>query len=260
MTKFVTVITLLIGLNAQAHPVISASDSLYCKMNGDARFPPLQGDQLTVTENGQRQEFSRLRTETFLFDLLIKWVDQLTTSSDPLFLKNVKPLCVGLYDDSKGANAVAIGDGQISFGAVLVARTLRTHGESAGQALTYVNAHEFSHILQARLGLRFDYGLPGQRLELLSTKVKELHADCMAGYFLETHRHIRFDQQEKLESFVATLGDAHAVGDHGLPADRTQALREGARLAHLDRVIGITQVTATSIASKCGLKYRPQSF
>lgn len=260
MKTWVATALLLFASAAFAHPVISDSTSLYCQLNTDSRFPPLKMDELSVTENGARQDFSRVKTEKFLFDLLTRWVDTLIASNDPLFVNRPKPLCVGLYDDSKGANAVAIGDFQIAFGAVLVGRTLRTFLDSADHALTYVNAHEFAHILQARLGLRFDYGAPGSRLTLLSTKIKELHADCVAGYLLEAHRQIPFTHQARLESFVRTLGDSHAVGDHGMPADRTAALQEGARLANLDRVVGMTEIHASSIASKCGLKYRPQSF
>lgn len=251
---------LLGALGASAHPVVSDSESLYCKLTGDKRFPFLTGDRLHVTESGRVTEISRVSTEKFLFDRLVGWVDGLIGANDPLFAGETRPLCVGLYDDARGANAVAIGDGQIAFGAVLTARILNQFGESAPAAITYVTAHELAHILQQRLGLRFDYGLPGRRLELLSSKVKELHADCLAGYLLETHRQIPFTQQSQLEAFVRTLGDAHAIGDHGLPADRTAALREGARLAHLDRLVGMSAVTAASAAAKCGLKYRPQSF
>ncbi|MBX3019749.1 MAG: hypothetical protein KF767_17820 [Bdellovibrionaceae bacterium] len=260
MRTLIASLLFMLSAVASAHPVVNDSGSLYCQLNSDSRFPPLKIDELAVTENGTRQEFSRVKTEKFLFDLLAGWVDTLISSKDPLFVNRPKPLCVGLYDDSTGANAVAIGDGQIAFGAVLVGRTLRTFMDSADYALTYVNAHEFAHILQARLGLRFDYGAPGMRLDLLSTKIKELHADCMAGYLLEVHRQIPFTHQARLESFVRTLGDSHAVGDHGMPADRTAALQEGARLANLDRVVGLTQIHAASAASKCGLKYRPQSF
>lgn len=254
------IFSLMVGVSAFAHPVVSTSASLYCRLTADSRYPLLAGESLGIRIAGQEFSLSRTRTEEFLFSRLTGWVDTLRINGDPVFAETRKPLCVGMYDDSRGANAVAIGEGQIAYGAVLAAQAQRDFGAEADYAVTYIAAHEFAHILQHRLGLRFDYGTPGARLDLLSSKVKELHADCMAGYLLEMHHQVPFDRQDLVDRYVRALGDAHAVGDHGLPADRVAATKEGARMAHLDRVVGIRDLQAVGLSARCGLKYRPQSF
>ncbi len=248
---------------SSAHPVVSSSDSLLCRLGQYPEFPLLTETEIVIAHEGRITQYSRLDVESFLFEKAASWVNTFIASNDFLFAPAAgaatTTLCLGMFDDVQGANALAIGDSQILFGRRLTAQII-SGSDIAGLSLTYILAHELAHILQVRHNLPFEYGGAGIILPMLSTKIKELHADCVAGYILEAHREIPEAYSSAIEDFVKTLGDSHAVGDHGLPHDRSEALREGIRIAQIDRDFGVTlnQITSSRAIGACTLKYSPR--
>ena len=88
-----------------------------------------------------------------------------------------------IYDDHGKPNAAATlrkvrrnSDGTVVFGRTLLVRELY-RGPYAAIAVAGIMAHEYAHILQLRSGAG------NVRVVLL-----ELHADCMAGWYLRRSR------------------------------------------------------------------------
>ena len=135
---------------------------------------------------------------------------------------NDRTICIGLFDDNKGANALAYGSDYILFGARLLqqmAGQLANHYHDAFYPILY---HEFAHILQNMRGETYNYILP-----FLNIKNKELQADCIAGALLQRKGKMNFNQYLSAQKLISHLSDEHIVGDHGVEAQRKAALAIG---------------------------------
>lgn len=183
---------------------------------------------------------------------LEKWMIEFDIAKDPVISTDQKPLCFGFYNDVKGANALAYKDEAIVFGARLLEELPTMSRADYNDAAKFILAHEFAHNLQFRHGLKFDYVLP-----MLSTKIKELQADCIAGYMLRAHNEVVFDTQVKLKTLIAAIGDPHSVGDHGMAGDRELAFQRGMSFAAHDMLLGkkVFQVKSADIINHCNAFY-----
>lgn len=183
---------------------------------------------------------------------LEKWMIELDIARDPVISTNKKPLCFGFYDDIKGANAIAYKDEAVVFGKRLLNQLPAMSLADYSDAVKFILAHEFAHNLQYRHNLKFNYILP-----MLSVKIKELQADCIAGYMLRAHNEVIFDTQVKLKTLIAAIGDPHAVGDHGMAADRELAFQRGISAASHDMLLGkkVFQVKSLDIINHCNAFY-----
>jgi predicted metalloprotease len=93
-------------------------------------------------------------------------------------------------------------------------------------AMTFVLAHEWGHLVQARLGLLYEYPI---------TVEKELAADCLAGDFfgaLEEQVGMTDEEFNSVVSGLETFGDQEGVpwtdaSAHGTPVERAEALDVG---------------------------------
>jgi hypothetical protein len=139
---------------------------------------------------------------------------------------------VYIYDDHGRPNALASSrssrygrTGTIYFGRTLMVRELY-QGPYRVTAVVGIMAHEYSHILQMIRG-----DARGNRIVLL-----ELHADCMAGWYLRRTRGANLD----IQPFARSLFDK---GDyaywnrnhHGTPRQRMFAMAAGANAWELVR-------------------------
>lgn len=203
----------------------------------------------------QRPNNAYLENEyEFLLGKLNKWLVELDIAADPIVRNSDAPLCFGYYQEPHGPNAIAVGNIGILFGLNLMSEIHQMAGAKYRDSLVFVLAHEFAHYVQNRHRLRFNYKLP-----MYATKQKELHADCMAGYLVRAHQEVLFHSQDDLKKFVASLGDAHAVGDHGLAEERVQALKLGISSASKDILSGkkVFQVRTADIIQHCSRQYIP---
>ncbi len=116
---------------------------------------------------------------------------------------------------------------------------------------------EYAHFLQNLYELRFDY-----ILQMLSTKMKEQHADCIAAYSLRSHQEMEDSFSRELEGFIVSLADSHAVGDHGTGVERIAAYKSVSALARLNQAIfgkeGVP--TAAEMIQQCGYYDSPNSL
>jgi hypothetical protein len=193
--------------------------------------------------------------QTILTNALDKWLIEFDIGNDPVVGDATQSLCLGFYNEESGPNAIAYGQTGILFGTALLAHLSETNSpENYWNNLKYILAHEFAHYLQNRFQLKFNYTLP-----MLSVKVKELHADCIAGYLVRMHKEALGDSQVAMAGFVASLGDSHAVGDHGLADDRMKAFDGGLRSSARDIILGKKphQVSTSDIISHCSQFYAP---
>jgi hypothetical protein len=129
--------------------------------------------------------------------------------------------------DGDQPNAYATSDtvvegtqGTIFFGLTLLENELQT--EYGGAAIAGIAAHEGAHIVQ--------FGSPdlAKRLASSTSKLRELHADFLAGYY--------FSRTGRTERSLITFGESlFAKGDykyndrlhHGTPQQRVAAMRAG---------------------------------
>lgn len=139
------------------------------------------------------------------------------------------PVCVGLYDDvdaqgQPAMNAMATSERNILFGRRMYDAVVRGgFGGNRAAGLVYVLAHEFGHYLQFRAGLRFSYE---------TAAVRELQADCLAGYVMALTPMEKPTQAgfiQRTFELAAALGDdlVHAPDHHGTSEQRVYALRTG---------------------------------
>jgi hypothetical protein len=130
-----------------------------------------------------------------------------------------------IFDDGDQPNAYAVPyrtrfgtSGTVCLGVRLLVDELGSI-DKGGYAVAGILAHEFSHILQARLHSR------------LSGKFRELHADYMAGYYLGKRSMIA---PTDIRNFAVSL---YEKGDfafwssthHGTPEERVIAMVAGFR-------------------------------
>lgn len=133
----------------------------------------------------------------------------------------VSPRMFYLVDPSPNAFATpevvnAFGpDGTILFGQNLMAQQLSK--DPSGASVIAVMAHEFAHLLQFRHGVH----QPG--------KMTELHADFMAGWYLNLRGRFAWTNLMPTLKIFYELGDYqfNSPTHHGTPAERLQAAEGG---------------------------------
>jgi hypothetical protein len=152
-----------------------------------------------------------------------------------------------VYDDHGRPNAAATlkrvrgdSDGTVLFGRTLLVRELY-RGPYASIAVAGIMAHEFAHIVQLRRGAGRN------RVMYL-----ELHADCMAGWYLERSRRGDFDIQPFARSLYEKGDFAYwNRSHHGTPRQRIRAMIAGYKAGELglDQVYQYCTTVATRVRS-----------
>ncbi|SDX00259.1 hypothetical protein SAMN05444410_1087 [Hydrobacter penzbergensis] len=139
-------------------------------------------------------------------------------------LENLFNISVNLfiYDDGQSPNAYAKRsddqnyDGLVAFGRNMLVQRL-WNIERGEFAVAGILAHECAHVIQIKKGTYYSV-----------TKLKELHADFMAGYFIGTQGF----PQNGINAFA---NDLYSIGDydfwapdhHGTPEERVAAMLAG---------------------------------
>ncbi len=225
--------------------MVRAADDHYCK--------------LSLPESLKIVSRSSFPNETqFISNKIYNWVQAFKNANDPLIKQHNHVLCVGFYNDSISPNAIAYSNQAILFGPRLLSILPNLSSANYWDSLNFILAHEFSHYLQNLNQLKFEYQLP-----LLSTKIKELHADCMAGYILQSHSEMDFySNDNKIADLIAKLGDSHSIGDHGTAQDRIRAVAYGIGAAELEAKMGFYADTTkvNKIIHTCALLSRPTNL
>lgn len=149
-----------------------------------------------------------------------------------------------VYNDQGRPNAAATlrrvhrnSDGTVLFGRTLLVNELY-RGPYASIAVAGIMAHEFAHIVQLRRGAGRN------RIVYL-----ELHADCMAGWYLERSRKGRLDIQPFARSLYEK-GDFHywSRSHHGTPRQRIRAMIAGYKAGELN--LNQTYKYCTTVATR----------
>ncbi|MGE3610755.1 MAG: hypothetical protein AB7I27_14280 [Bacteriovoracaceae bacterium] len=186
-----------------------------------------------VFTTGKLQMSDGYSVVTFDVDEGIKFVQEYLTeiesdfnrAGDITLLSRLDPLCVALYNDNKGANALAIGEDHVLFGLNLI-HDLQAEWKIDGiLGIKAILSHEYGHILQNRHHLNFNFPL-----QLYATKRKELQADCIAGVLLNYHI-ANYKVIVEADKLMQMIGDHHGLGDHGMYPERREALLNGMREA-----------------------------
>lgn len=241
---------LIVGVSAQATLLVPAYNENYC--------PNISG---TVTVVRESPNDAHLFETHRLLKVVEKWNKAFIDAGDAVLIGNSLPLCVGLMDDGGNPNAGAVGRQFLLMGVSLISMLENENGVGTEAKIAkekFVLAHEFAHILQNLHDLKFNYILP-----MLSTKIKEQHADCMAAYMLDVGYEIPLNLSSDLELFIENLADAHIVGDHGTAEQRISAYRNGRALGGYQRVImgtSLSDITSTQLVQECGVHYRPTNW
>lgn len=127
-----------------------------------------------------------------------------------------------VYDDGQSPNAYAtrgndpMYDGLVAFGRTMLASRLWNINKGE-YAVAGILAHEYAHVMQIKKGTSYSSG-----------KLRELHADFMAGYFIGKQGF----PQSGINSFA---NDLYSIGDydfwspqhHGTPEERVDAMLVG---------------------------------
>jgi len=183
-----------------------------------ARFAPDAGAQT------RRYEVSRTTGNP----ALDRYIQAERRSLDRLF--GVQPEVL-IYNDSGKPNALATlqtrrpgYDGTILFGITLLRNEL-FQSTFGGTAVAGIMAHEYAHVLQLRRG---------------AGKVRvmflELHADCMAGWYLKRSRNGRISIQPFARSIFEKGDYAYWSREHhGTPKQRITAIVAGYSAGELPR-------------------------
>lgn len=206
---------------------------------------------------GDTHLFESLR----LIGIVNHWNQSFVRAGDTVVANNLTPLCVGLMDDGGQPNAAAVGQQFLLMGTSLIAMLEEADGAgSAAQQLKekFVLAHEYAHILQNLHGLKFDYVLP-----LLSTKIKEQHADCMASLMMGMNNEIPEDLIVDLTLFIQQLADSHIVGDHGTVEQRLSAFNHGQGIARVQKILlknTLSTLSSSHLVRECGAYYKPTNL
>lgn len=128
-----------------------------------------------------------------------------------------------LFDDGANPNAYATPVttlsgylGTVYFGVGLMRNQLWSMDKGEA-AVAGIMAHEFSHILQAKMGSR------------LSGKYRELHADFMAGYYLLQKSYVTRADIRPFAQSLFEIGDYDfwSPAHHGTPEERVAAMVAG---------------------------------
>lgn len=253
MKKILIACSLFISSIALAKiPIYSAHEPL-CFLRLPQELKLIKPQQTFVSDGNNVFLLDLPSIQRTLTNSLEKWMIELDIAQDPVIETNQKALCFGFYDDKDGANALAYSDVGIVFGKRLLMELPVMSKATFTDATKFILAHEFAHNLQFRHGLKFNYILP-----MLSTKIKELQADCIAGYFLRAHNEVKLETQLQLKTLIEAIGDPHSVGDHGMAADRQAAFQAGISKASHDILLGkkAFQVKSIDIINHCEQHYK----
>lgn len=249
--KFVAVLVFFVSVHVEAMTLIPAYNTNYCP-DIDHIVPIVRSSQ----SGAHLWETHRL------MNIVSIWNQAFRSNNDTIVMNSSNgPLCVGLMDDGGQPNAVAVGKNYLLMGTSLISMLESEYGKNSvakDVKEQFVLAHEYAHILQNLHKLKFDYVLP-----MLSIKIKEQHADCMAAFLMEIANSIPIGQEEDLGSFVQELADAHIVGDHGTAEQRLEAYKNGIGSARVQRVLlkqSLSTQTSTGIVRECAVFYRPTNL
>lgn len=188
-----------------------------------------------------------------------KWTETFRAAHDIILDRNPQPLCVGQLHDTDSPNAIAFGKNFILLGDHLTKEMKNLSGADPLLFATtqkFVLAHEYAHFLQNLHQLEFNYVLP-----MLSTKIKEQHADCLAALLLQWTGDLPAEKIPQVKGFISMLADAHIVGDHGTKEQRISAFNTGYNLALLLNASARKPGTLTSIEviRECAHQFKPTS-
>lgn len=248
MKTFLLIVVLVSSSFSSATMIIPAYNEIYCPRIDD------------IAQIVRESDWGGHVFETYrVMSIVEEWNKSFMWATDTMIISNKTPLCVGLMDDKGAPNAGAVGTQYILMGVSLIEMLETNYGKYSLQKSVnekFVLAHEYSHFLQNLYYLEFDYVLP-----MLSTKIKEQHADCMAAYILQLNQSLPVESTTALESFIIELADSHIVGDHGTSEQRIMAYKTGSGLAHLAKSSGatLTSTTTETIIKECGRFYVPTS-
>lgn len=193
-----------------------------------------------------------------LMDIVNRWNASFLAAGDSVVANNSQALCVGLMNDGGSPNAVAIDHQFLLMGTSLLGLLEAQDGAASPVKQVkekFVLAHEYAHILQNLHGLKFDYVLP-----MLSTKIKEQHADCMAAAMMTMNDEISDQHSIFLKLFIRNLADKHIVGDHGTAEQRLGAFDKGRGIGIVLKSLLNRRPETTSSAmliKECGVYYAP---
>lgn len=140
----------------------------------------------------------------------------------------VKP-SFSLLNDQKQPNAYAYVSGhpdhrgEVYFGVALMGAELEAW-DKGPEAVAGILAHEYAHILQ------------GIKQTRMNGKVRELHADYLAGWYLGKKDRVISVEISQFAKSVYEKGDFHfwSRNHHGTPEQRQKSMIAGFRNAQLD--------------------------
>lgn len=249
-----TLLLFVLSVSLQAHAEVVSYEDPRCPTAISTHFKVLPEQMVAMTIDGEELTLDGKKAGNHIRSKLRAWDSSFIAAGDPLMRFSLVPICAGMYDDSDGPNAMAAGENFIVFGAHLTVHLQKTMKLPGQLAITGVLAHEFGHTIQNRHGLKFNYTLP-----MLSTKIKELHADCLAASILRIHNEFSVSDYQVGERLMHVLGDQHAVGDHGVSEERRLAFRRGINVGTMLLARGERVLTIESgdLVRECGQYYRP---
>ncbi|MBL7665227.1 MAG: hypothetical protein JNM93_08840 [Bacteriovoracaceae bacterium] len=215
-----------------------------------------------------KTSYDKMETKlSFITDHLAKNMDILMLSTE---------LCYGFYNDAQttGDNALAMQtEGDVKYHLILganfvnqirykadeyisqklqrIKHGLEVSGLNKEAVEDFLFYHEFSHIVQY---------LHKPDLKAGTDKKRELHADCMAGFFITIDRHqhgMYFYDQASVEAsskiFAYGLGDLGIFekGHHGTHDQRALATQVGQTLANNYKDYNPEKLSSKQISDKC---------
>jgi len=125
-----------------------------------------------------------------------------------------------IFDDQGMPNAYASPNGTVLFGSTLMINEFNEEfGPTGNYSVIGIMAHEFAHILQFSQGLHYQ----------LPTKILELHADFIAGWYLGNREMVLLtDAEQAMRSFYRN-GDYefNNPNHHGTPSERVRSYKTG---------------------------------
>lgn len=145
--------------------------------------------------------------------------------------------------EPRGPNAFATPDGNVFLGIQLAQKELQEENGFVGNySIHGVLAHEFGHILQFNAGL--DRQMP--------TKLMELHADFMAGWYLANRAMVWGTDVSQAMNSLYRKGDYdfNSPDHHGTPDERKRAYAQGL----------LTQGMNVSQAAQVGVQFVATMF
>ena len=210
---------------------------------------PFSRDQVCVYPERQVLNLTLSPITDALLNLeLDKYLRFLANQGDRVINSNVD-LCYGAFNEGKDLNAYSgfiNGHQFIIFGQNLLRNMLSSSDNQFAGEFSYIVAHELAHFFQNNLGLEFQHPLP-----LFQTKLKELHADCMAGYLMTATNQISTFRPIELDRIFTFVGDPHAVGNHGVKEKRVKAFTFGMNEYLSTSLIGGYRHNSDVIAQAC---------